>query len=110
MTQLTIATNSIFATGGPFAVLAGATPIVNFNFLGSGTLTTATNKLYRNKEDVTATKLASVNATISGRTVTSAQLTLDVPGDYQLEIKVTDGSVVKVKAVRFFVLKNGVSQ
>lgn len=106
--SLHIATNSIFATGGPFAVLAGSTAILNFQFLGSGTLTTATNKLYRNKEDVTATKLSSSNASISGRVVTTALATFDLPGDYQLEVKVVDGSVTKVKAVRFFVLKNGV--
>lgn len=109
MSQLTIATNTIFATGGPFAVLAGSTLIINFNYLGSGTLTSATNKLYRNKEDVTNTKLSSANATISGRVVTTAEATLDIPGDYQLEVTVTDGDMVRVKAVRIMVLKNGVT-
>ena len=108
MTQLTIANNSIFATGGPFAVLAGSTMIINFNFLGSGTLTSASNKLYRSKEDVTATKLSSSSATISGRVVTTALATLDLAGDYQLEVTVTDGSITRVKAIRIFVLKNGV--
>ncbi len=110
MTQLTIATNTIFATGGPFALLAGSTMIVNFNFLGSGSLTTATNKLYRNKNDVSVTKLSSLNATIAGRVVTSALATLDDPGDYQLELQVVDGSVTRKKAIRIFVLKNGVYQ
>ncbi len=109
MTQLTIATNSIYATGGPFAVLAGSKVIVNFNFLGTGTIDpSATNKLYRNKADVTATKLSSPNATVSGRVVTTALATFDDPGDYQLEVTVVDGSMTKVKAVRFAVLKNGV--
>ncbi len=108
MTQLTIATNSIFAIGGPIALLVGSTAIVNFNYLGSGTLLSATNKLYRNKTDLTATKLSSPNATITGRVVTTAVATFDIPGDYQLQVTVTDGSMIRVKAVRFFILKNGV--
>lgn len=109
MTQLSIATNSIFARGGPLVFLAGSTAIFNFSFLGAGTLTTATNKLYRNKEDVTGSKMSSANGVIAGRTVTSALATLDVPGEYQLELKVVDGSITRVKAVRFSVVKNGVT-
>ena len=107
MTNLTIATNSIYATGGPFAVLSGSVVIVNFNFLGSGTISSATNKLYRNKADVTADKLSSSNASVSGRVITTALITLNVPGDYQLEVTAVDGSMTKVKAVRFAVSKNG---
>ncbi len=108
MTQLTISTNSIYAVGGPFTLLAGATAIVNYNFLGSGLLTTATNKLYRNQTDVTSTRLASANATINGRIVTTALATFSDPGDYQLEVTVIDGLITRVKAVLFFIRKNGV--
>ena len=103
-----IASNSIFANPKKFVVLAGSTAIVNFTFIGTGTLSSATNKLYRNKEDVTATKLSSSNAVISGRIVTTALATFDVPGQYQWEVAVTDGSMARKKAVRFDVAKNGV--
>jgi hypothetical protein len=81
--------------------------LFQINWLGTGTLTTPVNTLYRNKEDVSATQLTG-STTVSGRTQTTKQLTLNVPGDYELYVTVTDGSIVRVKAIRIHVRKLGV--
>ena len=104
----TISINQIYVNESPLVFLVDSTPIFNFNYLGTGTMTTATNVLYRNKEDVTATGLSSGNATITGRIVTTAQLTLSIPGEYELYVKVFDGAIARRKALRILVRKLGV--
>lgn len=102
-----IATNSVYVNESPFVFIVGATPIFNVNWLGTGTLTTPVNALYRNKEDVSGSKLSG-STTVSGRTQTTKQLTLDIPGDYELYVTVTDGSIARPKAIRIHVRKLGV--
>jgi hypothetical protein len=107
MPYQTIAINSVYVNESPLVFIVGSTPIFNINWLGTGTLTTPLHTLYRNKEDVSATQLSG-STTISGRTQTTKQLALNVPGDYEMYVTVTDGSIVRVKAVRIHVRKLGV--
>jgi hypothetical protein len=107
MTYQSIAINSVYVNESPLVFLSGSTPLFQINWLGTGTLTTPVNTLYRNKEDVSATQLTG-STTVSGRTQTTKQLTLNVPGDYELYVTVTDGSIVRVKAIRIHVRKLGV--
>jgi hypothetical protein len=104
----TIAVNQLYVNENPLVFIVGSTPIMNINWLGTGTLTSPVNTLYRGKEDVSATKLTG-STTVSGRVQTTKQLTLDTPGEYELYIQVTDGSIVRIKAVRILVKKLGVS-
>lgn len=104
MSFQTIATNKIFANESPKAFITGALPIFTWNFLGTGTIYTASYSLYRNKSKV----LDSVAGTIDGRIVTTGVIPLSLAGEYQLEMTITDGSEVRIKACRIFVIKNGV--
>jgi hypothetical protein len=103
----TIAVNQIYVNESPLVFLAGETPIFNINWLGTGTLSSPVNTLYRKREDLSATKLTG-STTVSGRVQTTKQLTLDIPGDYELYVQVTDGSIVRKKAIRILVKKLGV--
>jgi hypothetical protein len=103
----TIAINQVFVNENPLVFIAGSTPIFNVNWLGTGTLTSAVNTLYRGKEDVSGTKLSG-STSVSGRVQTTKQLTLDIPGEYELYVQVTDGSIVRIKALRILVRKLGV--
>ena len=103
----TIAINQVFVNENPMVFLIGSTPIFNFNYLGSGTLTSPTNALYRNKEDVSGTYLTG-STTVSGRVVTTKQCSLTVAGEYELYVTITDGSIARVKALRILVRKLGV--
>jgi hypothetical protein len=103
----TIAINQVYVNESPLVFWVGSTAIFNFNYLGSGTLASPTNALYRNKEDVSATYLSG-STTVSGRVVTSKLCTFSLPGDFELYITVTDGSIIRVKALRILVKKLGV--
>ena len=103
MSNNTIATNTVYVNESPLVFLVGSAPILNFNYLGSGTLATGTYALYRNK-----TSVATGNLTISGRTAVTPAISLTLPGDYELYATITDNSVVRVKAVRIMVRKLGV--
>lgn len=104
----TIAINQIYVNESPLVFLVGSTAIFNINWLGTGTLTSPTNTLYRNKEDVSATYLSG-STTVSGRTQTTKLCTFSVPGEYEMYFTVTDGSIARVKALRLQVRKLGVS-
>jgi len=103
----TIAVNQVYVNESPLVFWVGSSPIFNINFAGTGTLTSPINTLYRNKEDVSATYLSG-STTVSGRVLTTKQATFTVPGDYELYIQVTDGSIVRVKAIRLLIRKLGV--
>jgi hypothetical protein len=103
----TIAVNSPYVNESPLVFFVGSTAIFNFNYLGSGTLSSPSNALYRNKEDVSATYLSG-STTVSGRIITTKTATFTLPGDYELYVTVTDGSIVRVKALRILVRKLGV--
>lgn len=103
----TIAVNQLYVNESPLVFIVGSTPIFNINWLGTGTLTSPVNTLYRKREDISATKLSG-STTVSGRVQTTKQLTLDAAGEYELYVQVTDGSIVRIKAVRILVKKLGV--
>ncbi len=103
----TIAVNQIYVNESPLVFIVGSTPIFNINWLGTGTLSAPVCTLYRKREDVSATKLTG-STTVAGRVQTTKQLTLDTPGDFELYVQVTDGSIVRIKAVRILVKKLGV--
>lgn len=103
----TIAINSLYVNENPMSFWVGSAPVFNFNYLGSGTLSSPSNALYRNKEDVSATVLSG-STTVSGRVVTTKVCTFTIPGEYELYVTVTDGSILRVKALRILVRKLGV--
>jgi hypothetical protein len=103
----TIAVNQIYVNESPLVFWVGSSPIFNVNWAGTGTLASPVNTLYRNKEDVSASYLSG-STTVTGRVLTTKQATFSVPGDYELYIQVTDGSIVRVKAIRILVHKLGV--
>jgi hypothetical protein len=103
----TIAVNQVYVNESPLVFIVGSTPIFNINWLGTGTLTSPTNTLYRNKEDVSATYLSG-STTVSQRVQTTKQCTFSVPGEYELYVGVTDGSIIRIKAIRILVRKLGV--
>jgi hypothetical protein len=102
-----IAINQVFVNESPMVFIVGSTPIFNAVWLGTGTLASPVNTLYRNKEDVSST-LLSGTTTVSGRVQTSKLATLSIPGEYELYFQVTDGSIVRIKALRILVRKLGV--
>jgi hypothetical protein len=102
-----IAINQVFVNESPMVFIVGSTPIFNAVWLGTGTLTLPVNTLYRNKEDVSST-LLSGTTTVSGRIQTSKLATLSIPGEYELYFQVTDGSIIRIKALRILVRKLGV--
>lgn len=77
------------------------------SWLGSGALSSPTNELYRNKDNVSGTKLTD-STSVSGRSQTTKILTLDIPGDYVLFCSVSDGGNTRIKAVSIKVAKKGV--
>ena len=103
----TIAVNQIYVNESPLVFIVGSSPVFNVNWLGTGTLTSPVNTLYRNKEDVSATYLTG-STTISGRVQTTKQAAFSVPGEYELYCQVTDGSIIRIKAIRILIRKLGV--
>jgi hypothetical protein len=103
----TIAVNQTYVNENPLVFWVGSSAIFNINWLGTGTLTSPTNALYRNKEDVSATYLSG-STTVSGRVQTTKLATFTVPGEYEMYFTVTDGSMARVKALRILVKKLGV--
>lgn len=104
-----IGSNSGYVNESPLVFWAGSICRFNFNYLGTGTMSTPLNYLYRNKEDVSGTKLTdSTSVPTDSRVVTTKILTLDIPGDYELYVKVNDGSNTRVDALKIFVRKLGV--
>lgn len=101
-----IAVNSGYVNESPLVFWAGEVVRFQLNYLGTGTLTTPLNYLYRYKEDM-ASKLSDFT-TVSSRVVTTKIMTLDIPGDYELYVKVTDGSNTRIDAIRIYVRKLGV--
>jgi hypothetical protein len=104
----TIAVNQIYVNENPLVFIVGSTAIFNVNWLGTGTLSSPANTLYRNKEDVSAT-LLSGSTSVSGRVQTTKLCTFSIPGEYELYCQVTDGALVRIKAVRILIKKLGVS-
>lgn len=102
-----IAVNTVYVNENPWVFIVGSTPIFNFVFLGTGTLSSPSCRLFRGKEEV-ASKLLGSQADPVGRTVTTKQLNLDTAGDYELYVFVTDGGMVRPKALRIMVRKLGV--
>ncbi len=104
----TIAINQVYVNENPMVFYVGSSPIFNVTWQGTGTLTSPVNTLYRNKEDKSA--LLSGSTTISGRVQTCKQVTFGVAdsGEYEFYFQVTDGSIVRVKALRRLVKKLGV--
>ncbi len=103
----TIGINNPYVNESPMVYFVGSTHSFDFNYLGSGTLATPVNALYRNKEDVSATYLSG-STTVSGRTVTTKVCTFSLPGEYELYVTVTDNGMVRVKALRILIKKLGV--
>jgi hypothetical protein len=103
----TIAINQVFVNENPMVFWIGSSPIFNINWLGSGTLTSPVNTLYRNKEDVSSTYLSG-STTVSGRVQTTKQATFSVAGEYEFYFQVTDGGMVRIKALRILIKKLGV--
>lgn len=103
----TIAVNQVYVNESPLVFFVGSAPIFNINWLGTGTLSSPTCTLYRKREDVSATYLSG-STTVSGRVQTTKQATFSVAGDYELYVQVTDGSIVRVKAIRILIRKLGV--
>ena len=104
---LTIATNTGYVNESPFVFWVGETASFDVNYLGEGTLSSPTNLLYRNKDDVSGTMLSG-NTTASGRVVTTKVCTFSVAGDYELYVTVSDGGITRTDAIRIFVRKLGI--
>jgi len=103
----TISVNNPYVNESPITLWVGAGGIFNVTWLGTGTLTSPVNALYRNKEDVSATYLSG-STTVTGRVQTTKLATFSLPGEYEMYFTVTDGSIPRVKAVRLLIRKLGV--
>ena len=107
--NLTIASNTGYVNESPFVFWQGETAAFNVNYLGVGTLSSPTNTLYRNREDVSGTLLSGSTTVPSGsRTVTTKTATFSIAGDYELYVQVSDGGNTRIDAIRIFVRKLGV--
>ncbi len=104
---LTLATNTGYVNESPFVFWINETAAFDVNYLGEGTLSSPTNLLYRNKDDVSSTMLSG-STTATGRVVTTKTCTFSVAGDYELYISVSDGGISRTDAIRIFVRKLGV--
>lgn len=103
----TIAVNQVYVNESPLVFIVGSTATFNINWLGTSTLSSPVNTLYRKNEDVSGT-LLSGSTTVSGRVMTTKLCTFSIPGEYELYVQVVDGSMTRIKAVRILVRKLGV--
>ncbi len=102
-----IAVNSIFVNETPMVFLEGAAHAFNFNYLGTGTIDSATFALYRNKTNVSATALSTTTGAVAGRTISSGLATFSLAGDYMLICSAVSGSDVDKRALKIMITKLG---
>jgi len=103
----TIAVNQIYVNENPMVFWVGSQPIFNTTWGGSGTLSSPTCELYYKNTNKSNDNLTG-STSISGRVQTTKQLNLDTPGDWELYMQVTDGSIPRIKALRILVKAKGV--
>lgn len=101
-----VATNRLECLESPLTLLPGMSPIFTINVSGTGTITTPTMKLFKGSKDVSSTNLSG-SMSVSGRTVTTKQLTSLTPGDWAFYIYYLDDGIATERFCRLYVGKEG---
>lgn len=106
MSNQTIAQNTLFVNESPLVFWEGSVHNFNFNFLGTGTIDSATVAWYRGKS-VDNTKLSTTTGTVTGRVVTTGYATMDTPGDHVIYVTIVYGTNSRRVGLKIFVTKLG---
>lgn len=101
-----VSTNRLEVLESPLSLLPGMSPIFSVTIAGSGTITTPTMKLFKGSKDVSSTSLTG-SMSVSGRSITTKQLTNLTPGDWAFYIYYNDDGVPTERFCRIYVGKEG---